>query len=236
MLVEMAVAAIRTVGLTKDYGRGRGLFDVDLQVSTGETVGLLGDAAAGKSTAIRLLMGMLRPTRGHAYVFGLDCLREAVEVKRRTGYVPDETPDFGQTRGGEVVAYMAGLRGGVHEDRVRELAERLDLDLGRHHQDYAPGDRQKLSIVLAFMHEPPLLILDDPAKDLDEDAADALHALIEETRKENKTILLALRYAGDLRRHCDVVANLRRGKLSQVMRAEDLALELEEPHTKALPP
>ncbi len=232
----MGVAAIRTVGLTKDYGGGRGLFDLDLQVSTGETFGLLGNEGAGKSTAIRLVMGMINPTRGHAYVFGLDCVREAVEVKRRVGYVPDETPDFGALRGGEIVGLMAGLRGGVHKDRVHELAERLDLDLGPRHVDYAPADRQKLSIVLAFMYDPQLLILDDPAQDLDERAAAELDSMIEEAREDSRTILLGLRYAADVRTHCDVVGNLRHGKLSRVMRAEDLTLELEEPSPKALPP
>lgn len=232
----MSVAAVRTVGLTKDYGGGRGVFDLELQVSTGETFGLLGHEGAGKSTAIRLVMGMLRPTRGHAYVFGLDCGREAVELKRRTGYVPDQSPDFGTMRGGEVVAYLAGLRGGVHEDRVRELAERFDLDLGRRHVDYGPGDRQKLSILLAFMHEPQLLLLDEPAKDLDARGAAELHALIDEARAENKTILLALRNAVDVHRQCDAVGMLRRGKLASVTRIEDLPVELEEQSRKALPP
>lgn len=232
----MAVAAIRTVRLTKDFGGGRGVFDLDLQVSTGETFGLLGNEGAGKSTAIRLLMGMLHPTRGHAYVFGLDCLREAVEVKRRTGYVPDETPEFGPMRGGEIVAFMAGLRGGVHKDTVRELVDRFDLDLGVRHLDYSPADRQKLSIVLAFMHEPQLLILDDPSHHLDEAAAAELDLLIEEAREESRTILLGLRYAADVRTHCDVVGNLRHGKLSRVMRVEDLTLELQEPSPKSLPP
>jgi len=150
MLAEMAVAAIRTSSLTKDYGAGAGVFGIELQVSAGESFGLLGGEGAGKSTAIRLLMGMIRPTRGSAYVFGLNCFREAVEVKRRVGYVPDAPPDFGGMRGGEVVAYLAGLRGGAHRSRVRELAERLDLDLGRDHRDYSAGQRQKLSLLIGF--------------------------------------------------------------------------------------
>ena len=232
----MAAAAIRTSGLTKDYGGGQGLFDLDLQVSAGEAFGLLGLEGAGKTTAIRLLMGMIRPTRGSAYVFGLDCGREAVEVKRRVGYAPDATPEFGSMRGGEVVAYLAGLRGGVHKDRVRELAERFDLDLGRRHQDYSRDDRQKLSIVLAFMHDPDLLILDEPSRNLDERGAAELHALIDETRNEGTTILVTSRSAAEVERHCDVVGLLRRGKLTRVMRVEDLPGELEEPSRKALPP
>jgi ABC-2 type transport system ATP-binding protein len=232
----VAAAAIRTSGLTKDYGGGHGLFDLELQVSTREVFGLLGLEGAGKTVAIRLLMGMLRPTRGSAYVFGLDCFRDAAEVKRRVGYVPGETPEFGATRGGEVVAYLAGLRGGVHKDRVSELAERFHLDLGLRHREYGRHDRQNLSIVLAFMHDPDLLILDEPFGDLDERGAPALHSLIDEARERGATILLASRAAAEVERRCDVVGLLRRGKLSRVMRVEDLPAELGEPSRKALPP
>lgn len=236
MLHEMAAAAIRTAGLTKDYGGGRGIFELDLQVSAREAFGLLGLEGAGKSTVIRLVMGMLRPTRGSAYVFGLDCFRDAAEVKRRVGYVAGETPEFGSIRGGEVVAYLAGLRGGVHKNRVRELAERLDVDLGRRHREYSPDDRQKLSIVLAFMHDPDLLILDEPSRDLDERGAAEVHALIHEAREEGTTLLLSSRTAAEVERHCDAVGILRRGKLSRVVRVEDLIGELEEPSRKSLPP
>ena len=236
MLHEMAAAAIRTSGLTKDYGAGRGLFELDLQVSAREAVGLLGLEGAGKTTAIRLVMGMLRPTRGSAYVFGLDSFRDAPEVKRRVGYVAGDTPDFGAMRGGEVVAYLAGLRGGVRKDRVREIAVRLDVDLDRRHREYGPGDRQKLAIVLAFMHDPDLLILDEPSRDLDERGAAEVHDLIHEAREEGTTILLASRTAAEVERHCDVVGILRRGKLSRVVRVEDLIGELEEPSRKSLPP
>ena len=232
----MAVAAIRTSSLTKDYGGGEGLFDVHLQVSAHEAFGLLGLEGAGKTTAIRLVMGMIRPTRGSAYVFGLDCVREAVEVKRRVGYVPDTSPEFGSMRGGEVVAYVAGLRGGVHKDRVRELAQRFDIDLGRRHRDYGHDERQKLSIVLAFMHEPDLLILDEPSKDLDAKGAAELHALIDEAHTAGATIFLASRAAAEVEMHCGVVGLLRRGKVSRVMRVEDMPEELQEPSHKALPP
>jgi len=236
MLHEMAVVAIRTSGLTKDYGGGHGIFDLDLQVAAQQVFGYLGPKDAGKTTTIRLLMGMIRPTRGSAYVFGLDCVREAVEVKRRVGYVPDETPEFGAMRGSEIVAYLAGLRGGVHKDRVRELAERFDLDLGRRHREYGRDDRQRLSIVLAFMHDPNLLLLDEPSRGLDQERAAELHALIDEARGEGATILLASRNAAEVERHCDVLALVRRGKLARVMRPEDLAEELEERSRKALPP
>jgi ABC-2 type transport system ATP-binding protein len=101
-------SAITTHALTKDYGMGRGLFDLELAVGVAEIFGFLGPNGAGKTTTIRLLMGMIFPTRGSAQVFGLDCQKEAVAVKTKVGYLPGELPQFGGLRGSEIVAYLAG--------------------------------------------------------------------------------------------------------------------------------
>src|SRR2546430_16393991 len=111
MLVEMAVAAIRTSKLTKDYGAGRGVFDLDLQVSAQEVFGYLGPNGAGKTTTIRLLMGMIRPTGGSAYIFGLDCARDPVDVKRRGGYNPGDVPPVGSLPCRAGGTYLRGGRG-----------------------------------------------------------------------------------------------------------------------------
>ena len=145
MLPEMAAAAIRTSKLTKDYGVGRGLFDLDLQVAGQEVFGYLGPNGSGKTTTIRLLMGMIHPTSGSAHVFGLDCIREAVEVKRKVGYLPGDVPQFGSLTGDEVVAYLGGMRGGVDRRRVQRIAERFDLDLSRRFREYSSGYKQKLA-------------------------------------------------------------------------------------------
>jgi ABC-2 type transport system ATP-binding protein len=232
----MAVAAVRASGLTKDYGGGQGVFGLELQVSAGETFGLFGPAGSGKSTALRLLMGMIRPTRGAAYVFGLDCVRESVEAKRRVGYIPDRQPRFGSLRGAEVVTYIASLRGGVVHGRAHELARRLDLDLGRRHIEYSPGERQKLSVVLAFMHEPDLLLLDEPAQDLDVSAEGELHALMGESRARGATILIASRTTTGIEKHGDRAAILRSGTLSAAMRVGELTTGLEGQNRGALPP
>src|SRR6202166_4612891 len=150
MLREMAVSAIRTSKLSKDYGLGRGLFDLDLEVSPQEVFGYLGPNGAGKTTTIRCLMGMIRPTGGAAHIFGLDCRRDSVAVKRKVGYLPGDLPQFGSLRGKEVVAYLGGLRGGVDQNAVRKLAERFDLDLGRRFREYSSGNKRKLGILLAF--------------------------------------------------------------------------------------
>ena len=241
MLHEMPAPAIRTAALTKDFGAGRGVFGLELQVNPDQAFGLLGAAGAGKTTTVRLLMGLIQPTRGSAYVFGLDCVREAVEVKRRVGYGPARPPDFGSSRGGEVVAYVAGLRGGVNADDVRDIASRLDLDLGLRHHDYDEGGRQKLCLLLAFMHHPDLLILDEPFQRLDADTAQEVRGLIAGAREEGATILLATDVVTEVEQLCDSVAILRRGRLARIARAGDLhgdAFDPEElgaPRRKALP-
>src|SRR6202008_2865371 len=127
----MAVPALSTSHLTKDYGAGRGLFDLNLIIQPQQVFGYLGPNGAGKTTTIRCVMGMIRPTSGSAFVFGLDCLRDTVEATRRVGYLPGDIPQFGGLRGREIVSYLGGMRGGVDRRRVRDLAERFDLDLSR---------------------------------------------------------------------------------------------------------
>src|SRR2546429_1586100 len=179
--------AIATLALTTDYGAHRGVCDLDLTVQKGEVFGFLGPNGAGKTTTIKLLMGMIHPTRGTATIFGLDCEREAVAVKRRVGYVPGETPNFGGWRGSEIVAYVAGLRRDVSAAVISSLAKRLDLDLGRRHREYSHGNKQKLLLVLAFMHRPPLLILDEPTGGLDPLHQQVFYELVRETRNEGTT-------------------------------------------------
>ena len=218
----MALAAIRTSGLTKDYGRGRGLFELDLQVAQQEVFGYLGPNGAGKTTTIRVLMGLIRPTAGSAYIFGLDCVRDAVDMKRKVGYLPGDVPQFGSLRGSEVVAYLGGMRGGVDRKVVRALSERFDLDLGRRFREYSSGNKQKLAIVLAFMHRPDLLILDEPTSGLDPLNQQEFYALLRETREAGATIFLSSHVLSEVEHVCDRVGILRAGRLVKVADLEEL--------------
>jgi len=218
----LALAAIRTSSLTKDYGRGRGLFELDLQVAQQEVFGYLGPNGAGKTTTIRVLMGLIRPTAGSAYIFGLDCVRDAVDVKRKVGYLPGDVPQFGSLRGSEVVAYLGGMRGGIDRKVVRALSERFDLDLGRRFREYSSGNKQKLAIVLAFMHRPDLLILDEPTSGLDPLNQQEFYALLRETREAGATIFLSSHVLSEVEHVCDRVGILRAGRLVKVADLEEL--------------
>ncbi len=218
----MAAPAIRTSSLTKDYGGGRGLFDLDLRISGQEVFGYLGPNGAGKTTTIRLLMGMIRPTRGSAWIFGLDSVRESVAVKRKVGYLPGDVPQFGSLRGDEVVAYLGGMRGGVDPRRVRSIAERFDLDLSGRFREYSSGNKQKLAILLAFMHKPELLILDEPTSSLDPLNQQEFYGLLGEARDDGATIFLSSHVLSEVQRVCDRVGIVRDGRLVQLAQLDEL--------------
>ncbi len=222
MLREMAVAAIQTSKLSKDYGLGRGLFDLNLEVSRQEVFGYLGPNGSGKTTTIRCLMGMIMQTSGSAHVFGLDCRRDAVAVKRKVGYLPGDVPQFGSLRGKEVVAYLGGMRGGADPKTVRDIAERFDLDLSRRFREYSSGNKQKLGILLAFMHSPELLILDEPTSGLDPLNQQEFYALLREARDRGATVFLSSHILSEVEHVCDRVGILRAGRLATVAQLEDL--------------
>jgi ABC-2 type transport system ATP-binding protein len=206
-------SAIVMHGLSKDYGSGHGLFDLDLEVAEGEVFGFLGPNGAGKTTTIRLLMGLIHASAGKATVFGLDCDRDSVAVKREVGYLPGELPQFGGMRGSEVVAYLGGMRGAIDRARVTEIAERLELDLGRRFREYSRGNKQKLGLVLAFMHRPRLLILDEPTSGLDPLNQQTFHHMVGEVSAAGATVFLSSHVLSEVEETCSRVGIIRDGRL-----------------------
>jgi ABC-2 type transport system ATP-binding protein len=205
--------AISTKSLTKDYGSGRGLFDLDLEVEEGEVFGYLGPNGAGKTTTIRMLMGMIHPTRGSASIFGFDCQKQSVEVKKHVGYVPGELPNFGGLRGSEIVAYMAGLRGGVDEKVVQEICRRFELNLGQRFREYSRGTKQKLAILLGFMHKPRVLILDEPTGGLDPLNQQEFYTMCAEAKQRGATAFLSSHILSEVEHISDRVGIIRSGRL-----------------------
>jgi ABC-2 type transport system ATP-binding protein len=214
--------AISASGLSKDYGSGRGLFDLDLAVEEGEVFGYLGPNGAGKTTTIRLLMEMIHPSRGSAFIFGLDCQKQAVQVKRHVGYVPGELPQFGGLRGKEIVAYMAGLRGGVDEGLVKQICERFDLNLGQRFREYSRGTKQKLAILLGFMHQPRLLILDEPTGGLDPLNQQEFYKMCREVAEVGTTVFLSSHILSEVEHIADRVGIIRAGRLIKTAKLEEL--------------
>jgi ABC-type multidrug transport system ATPase subunit len=214
--------AIRTRELTKDYGAGRGLFDLDLEVHAGEVFGFLGPNGAGKTTTIRQLMGLAFPTRGSAAIFDLDCHRQAVEVKRHVGYVPGEPPQFGGLRGREIIAYLGAMAGGVDRARVEALCDRLQLDVSRRYREYSTGNKKKLLLVIAFMRQPRLLILDEPTSGLDPLNQQTFNTMVLEARRDGATVFLSSHVLSEVEHVCDRVGIIRAGRLVNVASLEEL--------------
>ena len=172
--------AIRTMRLTKDYGDGHGLFDLDLEVERGEVFGFLGPNGAGKSTTMRLLLDLIAPTSGSARLLGLDSRGDSLAIRRRVGFLPGDFALYPKLTGAAMLDYFAELRGGV-DRRVRDaLAERFDAELDRPVRELSTGNRQKIGLIQAFMHEPELLILDEPIAGLDPLVQQSFHALLGE--------------------------------------------------------
>ena len=208
--------AIETHGLTKDYGSGHGIFDLDLAIVEGEVFGYLGPNGAGKTTTLKMLMGLIHATRGRGTIFGLDADRDAVPLKKRIGYVPGELPQFGGWRGSEIVAYIQGLRGDLADDRVEQIAKRLDLDLGRKYREYSHGNKQKLALLLAFAPEPALLIVDEPTTGLDPLHQQVFYALVHEAKARGATVLISSHVLSEVEQVCDRVGIVREGHLATV--------------------
>jgi ABC-2 type transport system ATP-binding protein len=215
-------AVIATRGLSKDYGAGRGLFGLDLEVERGEVFGFLGPNGAGKSTTIRLLLDLIRPTAGSARVLGLDAGADSLAVRRRVGFLPADLALYPRLTGRVMLDHLAALRGGV-DRRVRDaLAERFDADLGRPVRELSSGNRQKIGLIQAFMHEPELMILDEPIAGLDPLVQQSFHALLAEVSGQGRTVFLSSHTLSEVERVTDRVAILRRGRLVVVDSLENL--------------
>ncbi len=218
----MTPAAITTHGLSKDFGSGRGLFDLELEVQPGEVFGFLGPNGAGKSTTMRLLLDLILPTAGSAEILGLDTRRQSLELRRRIGFLPGDLALYPKLTGAQVLDYLAELRGGV-DRRIRDaLAERFDAELDRPIRELSTGNRQKLGLIQAFMHEPELLILDEPIAGLDPLVQQSFHALLREVSGEGRTVFLSSHTLSEVERVTHRVAILRRGRLIVVDTLENL--------------
>ncbi len=206
-------------GLTKAFGAFEAVRELDLSVPAGEIFALLGPNGAGKTTTIRMLMGILAPTSGSARIDGLDCFTDRVEVKRRVGYLPDEPVFYDYLRGNEIIRFsgdMHGLARREVEERTRPLIEQLQLGdaLDEFAANYSRGMRKKLALICAMIHDPALLILDEPTNGLDPFATRALHELIRAKAAEGHTIFFSTHLLDQAEKLCTRIAILSKGRLA----------------------
>ena len=187
-------AIIETEKLTKSYGTQRGVVDLDLTVEQGEVFGFLGPNGAGKSTTIRCLLGLLRPRPPARFcVFGLDAIQDGVPIRRRLAYAPGELRLPERLTAAEFISSISRLRGGFDVARRDQLAERLQLDLHRPMKELSSGNRRKVVLVLAFLANAELLVLDEPTGGLDPLMQREFIDLLRDARDAGTTVFLVTR-------------------------------------------
>ena len=201
--------------LSKDYGRGRGLFDANLIVRRGEIFGLIGPNGAGKSTLIKLLMDLIRPTSGSATIFGKDSRLDSLSLKKVIGFMPGEPMQFPGVSAGYILNLLASLRGLDDASEISELARRLQLDLQEKYQDLSHGNKQKVGLIQAFMHRPRLLILDEPTLGLDPIMQRELRNLVTEARERGSTVLLSSHVLSEVESICTRIALIDKGRIQR---------------------
>lgn len=207
--------AIEAVGLTRSYGRRRGIADITFEVAEGEVFGFLGPNGAGKTTTIRLLMGFLRPNEGRAAIFGRDCWRDAAAAHRDVAYVGSEPGYLGELAAGEQLDFLAGLRG-APRGAWHRLAERLDLDPSVPIRKLSRGNRQKVGVIQAFMGEERLVVMDEPTSGLDPLMQREFLVLVAEMRAAGRTVFLSSHNLPEVERSCERVGIVREGRLVEV--------------------
>lgn len=233
---------LKTERLTKDYGTRRALDGLDLVVSAGEIVGLLGPNGSGKSTALRLILGFLKPTAGRATVAGHDCWADGVAARRHVAYLPGELRLYENMTGRQLVRFLERLRGQRAPAGEGALARRLDIDLDRPIAQLSSGMKRKVALLQVLVSGAPLLLLDEPTNALDPAMRDELLAQLRAARHRGTAVLFSSHVLAEVERVCDRVAILQRGRLvyceavgaSGRVTAVDVRFEGEAPQPPAL--
>jgi ABC-2 type transport system ATP-binding protein len=203
--------------LTKSYKSVRALDSMSLQVRRGEVLGLLGPNGSGKTTTIRLLVGLLRPSSGRATIGGFDCWRESLEVRRLVSYLQGELRLYGSMTGLATLELLSDLRDGVGLDRAVAIGERvMKLDLRRRVRTYSTGMKQKLALAQVFSDPVDILILDEPTSALDPSARGIVLGLVQEARAHGQTVVFSGHVLSEVEQVADRVAIVRKGRLMHI--------------------
>lgn len=213
---------VRLEGLTKSYGRVRGVVELDLAVEAGEVFGFLGPNGAGKTTTIRIMLDLIRPTSGRVRIFGLDSRKDGVAVRGRIGYLPGDLRLYERMTPRELFRYFGALRKMRTLDEAERLSSRFDLELDRPVAALSRGNRQKVGLVQAFMHCPQLLVLDEPTSGLDPLVQQTFYELARETVASGRTVFLSSHVLSEVQHVADRVAVVREGRLVLVDSVESL--------------
>ena len=208
--------------LTKDYGGGKGIFDISLSIRQGEVYGFLGPNGAGKSTTIRHLMGFCRPDSGRAEILGIECFRGQKAIQPHVGYLPGEIALPDDMTGTRYLKLIGKMRKMKEFGYAQELARRFSINPDLLIKRMSKGMKQKVAIISAFMHDPEILLLDEPTSGLDPLMQNRFVELVEEEKNKGKTIFLSSHIFEEVEKTCDRVGILRGGKLIRDITIDEL--------------
>ncbi len=204
--------AISISALSKSFGSAKALDGLDLTVAAGEVHGFLGPNGSGKTTTIRVLLGLLRPDSGQVRMLGGDPWRDAVALHRRLAYVPGDVTLWPGITGGEVIDLLGRMRGGLDRRRRDELLERFDLDPRKKARTYSKGNRQKVALIAGLASDAELLLLDEPTSGLDPLMESVFQQCIHEVKQQGRTVLLSSHILAEIEALCDRVSIIRLGR------------------------
>lgn len=219
------MSIVETRELTKYYGKNRGIIDVTLDIREGEIFGFIGPNGAGKSTTIRTLLNFIFPTSGQARIFGRDCVRDSADIKKDIGYLPSEVSYYDEMKASEILDYSASFYGRDLSRRKKELCDIFEVETDRKIEDLSTGNRKKVAIVQALLHEPRLLILDEPTGGLDPLMQNRFFDILREVNRKGTTIFFSSHILSEVQKMCDRVAIIREGRILKVERMEELRSE-----------
>ena len=215
--------AIKTSNLTKNYGKARGIVELNLTVDKGEFFGFIGPNGAGKSTTIRTLLGLISPTAGSAQIFGYDITKERETILRNVGYLPSEAVFYPGMKVKDVLKLSADMRKVNCAEEAKKLCDRLQLDTSRKVNELSFGNRKKVAIVCALQSNPELLILDEPTGGLDPLMQREFFHILRERNQEGATVFLSSHVLSEIQRNCTRAAIIREGRIIACDRVDTLS-------------